>query len=118
MLYCLDNKTTFALGTILFDLSGLDSVADETFIYAKEPVSIEAGNDFVLKYIPFNDLTLQIGSDFYEARPSMKVLASTISETKTVVQLRLKLKKLHLAKEPEEEPIRKTKQTYFKRRTP
>lgn len=91
---------------MLFFLSDYDPGADEFYIYAKEPVSIEQGNDFVLQFMR-EDIVLIVeqgsrtkktssakGGKIYAARPSMKIIPSATAEDRSAILLRLKVQNM------------------------
>jgi hypothetical protein len=86
------SSPAFILGNVLFILSNYDSAAEAFMIYAKEPVSIQTANEFVLEY-QSKKIILFIEGNYYTASPSMKMLPSTEHPTRNAVLLRLRVEK-------------------------
>lgn len=86
------SSPAFVLSNVLFILSNYDRTAEAFMIYAKEPVSIQTANDFVLKY-QSKKIILFIEGNYYTAFPSMKMLPSTKYPTGSAVMLRLRVDK-------------------------
>lgn len=91
---------------MLFSLNEYDPKADEFYIYAKEPVSIEQGNDFVLQFMRESIVLIveqdnrkkksssSKGNKTYAARPSMKIIPSATAEDRSAILLRLKVQSM------------------------